>query len=460
MTRTALRLIVLLALAIPLACGDEVPAEPVGPTGPGTPSVTITSPASGLVVSEGTPVRLAGSATDPQDGPLGNAALAWTSSVDGTLGTGSPLEVAAPSVGVHTITLTAADSDGNTGNASVSLLVERLDFLDGTVDDAQIGIVVNSTANALRLFQLGNPGENRDIALGASSAVTPTGISIRGETGAVPLGNAASVAVIDLRTRQIGGFFLFESGNATGSAFVDDRTVLAANQQTDEVGRFTVGPAGGAIGDLIPVTQFPTGIVPFSSSLAFVISANLDDNFAPAGDGVVTALDPVTMTVVATIETGGANSQFGTIGPDGMLYVMNTGNYVAPSTLAIIDPASLELVEVVEGFPAGSGHVHVSEDGTLFASAFFTGTVAWNTATKAFERDASNPICAPLAGGGCRGAFAAHTAADGSLYQTFFGSPSQSLPPWIFRYAPETWALTDSIPPGPGPVGFEIRRFR
>lgn len=460
MTRNALRFIAPLALVILTACGDDPPVEPVGPIGPGTPSVTITSPASGLMVSEGTPVQLVGSATDPQDGTLGNAALAWTSSIDGALGTGSPLEIESPSVGVHSITLSATDSDGNTGNASVSLLVERLEFLDGTVADAQIGIVVNSSANALRLFQLGDPGENRDIALGASSAVTPTGISIRGETGVVPLGNAASVAVIDLRTRQIGGFFLFESGNATGSAFVDDRTVLAANQRTDEVGRFTIGQAGGAIGDLVPVTQFPTGIVPFSSSLAFVISANLDENFAPAGDGVVTALDPLTMTVVATIETGGTNPQFGAIGPDGMFYVMNTGNYVAPSTLAIIDPGSLELVEVVEGFPAGSGHVHVSEDGTLFASAFFTGTVAWNTATKAFVRDASNPICAPLAGGGCRGAFGAHTAADGSLYQTFFGSTRQNLSPWIFRYDPETWALTDSIPPGQGPVGLEIRSFR
>ena len=211
MNRTALRPIRLLAPLLLAACGED-PAEPVGPVGPGAPTVMITSPAPGLMVREGTAVRLAGSATDPEDGALADAALAWTSSIDGALGRGASLEVASPSVGVHTITLTATDSDGNAGNASVSLLVEGLAFLDGTVADPQIGIVVNSSANALRLFQLGEPGENRDIALGASSAVTPTGISIRGETGVVPLGNAASVAVIDLRTRQIGGFFLFESG--------------------------------------------------------------------------------------------------------------------------------------------------------------------------------------------------------------------------------------------------------
>ena len=283
---------------------------------------------------------------------------------------------------------------------------------------------------------------------------------MRGESAAVPLGNAASVAVIDLRTQRIDGFFLFESGNATGSAFVGDRMVLAANQETDQVGRFMLDQAGGAIGDLVSVAPFPTAVVPYADSLAFVVSANLDDNYAPAGDGVVTAIDPRTMAVVGTIGTGGANPQFGAMGPDGLLYVMNTGDYVGPSTLAVIDPGTLALVDVAGGFPAGSGHVHVSAGGTLFASAFFTGTVAWNTATRAFVRDGGDPICAPLEDGGCRGAFAAHTAADGALYQTFFGSPSAGLPAQVFRYAPRSFALTDSIDSGPGPVALEIRSFR
>ena len=454
MTHTALRPIILIALAGLAACSEETP------TGPNTPTAVITSPASGITLPEGVAIQLAGSADDPQDGPLGAAALAWSSSIDGSLGTGSALDVTLPSTGVHTITLTATDSDGNTGDAAVSLLVEELEFLDGTVGDPQIGIVVHSLANAVRLFQVGDPAERHDIALGASNAVTATGISIRGETAVVPLGNAASVATIDLRSRQIASYFLFQSGNATGSAFVEDRTVLVANQETDEVGRFTLGQGGGTIADLVSVTQFPTSIVPFSDSLAFVISANLDDSYAPAGNGVVTVLDPYTMTVTAEIETGGTNPQLGAVGPDGMLYVMNTGDYVAPSTLAIIDPVRLERVGLAGGFPSGSGHVHVSRDGILFASAFFAGTVAWNTATGAFVRDATDPICAPLDGGGCRGAFAAHTAADGSLYQTFFGSVREGLPPQIFRYEPGTFTLADSIASAGGPVAVDIRSFR
>ena len=111
------------------ACSEEMP------TGPNAPTAVITAPASGLAVQEGAPVPLAGSAIDPQDGPLGGAALAWSSSIDGALGTGSALEVTLPSTGVHTITLTATDADGNTGDAAVSVLVEKLEFLDGTVGE-------------------------------------------------------------------------------------------------------------------------------------------------------------------------------------------------------------------------------------------------------------------------------------------------------------------------------------
>ncbi len=87
------------------------------------PVVTITSPATGGTVFEGATVTLAGTATDPEDGPLSGAALAWTSSRDGALGTGSPLAMAALTAGDHTLTLTARDSGGNTATASVLLRV-------------------------------------------------------------------------------------------------------------------------------------------------------------------------------------------------------------------------------------------------------------------------------------------------------------------------------------------------
>jgi hypothetical protein len=241
---------------------------------------------------------------------------------------------------------------------------------------------------------------------------------------------------------------------------VDDQTIIVANQETDEVGRFQLGQAGGTIDETTMVAPFPTDVVRVSDSRVLVISSNLDDSYAPAGEGVVTAIDPETLETLGTVETGGLNPQYGALGPDGLLYVTNTGDYVGPSSLAVIDPQSLALVDMVEGFPPGSGDVFVDGEGRVYVSGFFFGTVIWDSSSRAFLRGPENPVCAPISTGGCRGGVSSYTAQDGSLYQTSFGSPAQGLSPRIFRYAPGTFELLDSLLSDPGPAAVEIHRFR
>ena len=106
-------------------------------------------------------------------------------------------------------------------------------FLGGTSSNHEVGVVVNSTGKSVTLFQLGSPATQQQIALGTSSTVTPTGLAVRGRRAAVPLGNAASVALINLETAAIQRFFVFSSGNATGAAFADDTTIIAANTVTE-----------------------------------------------------------------------------------------------------------------------------------------------------------------------------------------------------------------------------------
>lgn len=87
------------------------------------PVVAITTPVSGTTVSAGMSVTFAGTATDPEDGVLTGASLRWSSSRDGSLGTGSPLSTAALSVGTHTIALAATDGGGRTTTATLTLTV-------------------------------------------------------------------------------------------------------------------------------------------------------------------------------------------------------------------------------------------------------------------------------------------------------------------------------------------------
>ena len=91
------------------------------------PAVTITAPADGATVftTGGAPpvasVSFTGGATDSIDGDL-SASIVWTSSIDGSLGTGSSI-TASLGVGLHTITAAVTDSEGITSQAQIALRV-------------------------------------------------------------------------------------------------------------------------------------------------------------------------------------------------------------------------------------------------------------------------------------------------------------------------------------------------
>jgi len=331
-------------------------------------------------------------------------------------------------------------------------------FLGGTSSNHEIGVVVNSTGKSVTLFQLGSPTTQQQIALGTSSTVTPVGLAVRGRRAAVPLGNAASVALINLETSAIQRFFVFSSGNATGAAFSDDTTIIVANTARGVVGRVTVGQTGDAVGNTVTVAPQPTTVT-MAGNRALVVSSNLDANFAPIGNGIVTAIDPKTMQVLGTATMGGTNSADAAVGPDGLLYVVNTGDFIAQGNLTIVNPATMQVQATIPNMGVGPGAISIDANGLAYISGFFVGTLVWDTKTRAFVRGVNNPVCAKLADGSCRGAFAATTNSAGNLYQVFFGSSAQGLPPYIFVYKAGTFALTDSISAGVGPSAVVIRTF-
>ncbi|HEX5059015.1 MAG TPA: M20/M25/M40 family metallo-hydrolase [Kofleriaceae bacterium] len=95
-----------------LAKGELMNAAPV---------VSITAPGAGETLTGSTPIELDATAMDDEDGEL-SASIEWTSSLDGALGSGASLK-AKLSAGVHTITATAKDSAGATGEATMSLTI-------------------------------------------------------------------------------------------------------------------------------------------------------------------------------------------------------------------------------------------------------------------------------------------------------------------------------------------------
>ncbi|MCK4622077.1 MAG: Ig-like domain-containing protein [Desulfuromonadales bacterium] len=101
-----------------LAGSDSITVT-VNPNTP--PTVTVIAPPSGSTFTEGTSIRFAGTATDPEDGVL-TGSLTWTSSLDGAIGTGGSFS-AVLSVGTHTITALVTDSGGLAGSDSITVTV-------------------------------------------------------------------------------------------------------------------------------------------------------------------------------------------------------------------------------------------------------------------------------------------------------------------------------------------------
>jgi hypothetical protein len=95
-----------------------------------TPRVEIIGP-SETSFRQGDLVWLEAAAWDVDDGTLDDGAVTWVSNRDGNLGSGGSLPVYDLSVGTHTITMTARDSDNNTVIDSITVTVSDAPIVEG-----------------------------------------------------------------------------------------------------------------------------------------------------------------------------------------------------------------------------------------------------------------------------------------------------------------------------------------
>ena len=153
----------------------------------GSPAVAITAPADGSSSTETTPVTFTGTASD-EDGDLA-ASLAWTSSLDGALGTGASVTTSALSIGTHTITAAVSDSRGLPGsaqitvtvNANVTPTVSITAPADGTTEDTGTAVTFSGSASDPEDGDLTTSlvwSSDLDGALGTGASVTTSALSV------------------------------------------------------------------------------------------------------------------------------------------------------------------------------------------------------------------------------------------------------------------------------------------
>ena len=115
------------------------------------PTVEITAPADGSSFNAGDTITFSGTATDTEDGDL-SAGIAWSSDIDGAIGTGASVLTNAISAGEHIITATVTDSGGLPNAATITLTVNAVNQPPVAVDDRDqttrnVAKTINLTAN-------------------------------------------------------------------------------------------------------------------------------------------------------------------------------------------------------------------------------------------------------------------------------------------------------------------------
>ena len=87
------------------------------------PVATINHPGEGESRAVSVAVPMIGVATDAEDGTFADAALIWTSDVEGAIGTGAMWMWTPTTTGPQIVTLTVTDSDGQVGTDTVTLTI-------------------------------------------------------------------------------------------------------------------------------------------------------------------------------------------------------------------------------------------------------------------------------------------------------------------------------------------------
>lgn len=335
---------------------------------------------------------------------------------------------------VFALLIGAACSDGSTPTGPDPVVL----------DPIEVGVVVGSVDLSLTVFAVDSPSVTRTVGLGADGS--PVGVALRGSLAVVPMGIAPVLVVVDLRgTPSTTSIALRAGSGATGADFANDSIVVVANPDLNTVTPVNIN--SGTLGDDIAVGVFPQFVRTIGNRI-YVLNANLE-NFAPAGPSSVTVLDAATLAVVATIELSGENAQSAAVGPDGRLYVVNSGTFFGNNgTVSVVDPTTNQEVSHHLGFGDFPGSVAFGADGNLYVSSFSYGVAAWNPTDATFVRGPDDAID-PAAEGSSSGL---GFDASGRLYVL---SPECQLPSTANRVT-ASFTLELSIPVGicPLAVGF------
>lgn len=277
------RPLVVLLCAAAAASGCECGKPPASANQ--LPLVTLTAPAQNATFRSGEAIALSATASDPEDGQLDGASVVWSSSSSGQLATGANATASLSQAGNHVLTVTATDSAGGVGSASINITIVSATALAVTIVTPTAGTTVN---------------RNQSIPF-QCTATTVAGTAVPGATftwqsalsGALPSGSSMTASLTTAGADTITCTATDPATGGTGSATV----AVTVNPQQAPAVQIT-RPASSEI------YVKPGGTGPFDPAVSFAATAR--DFNAGGGNGNLTSAISWTLNPGGTsLGTGG-----------------------------------------------------------------------------------------------------------------------------------------------------------
>lgn len=257
--------------------------------------------------------------------------------------------------------------------------------------------MLNAGEESLSLVPVDQTRPVRKVQLG-SGAVGATDVAARGGTAVVSVADADQLLVVDIRSGSVRRTVALAAGSQPAAVtMISDEVAYVANPGLNTVTRVDVVTGDTAS---VEVGRYPRDLV-LTRGRLFVVNANVGPcsvGTCSLGESWLTVVNPQTNARAAGRDSiplpSQGNASSATLGGDGLLYVVNTGDVGAdiPGRLSIIDP--IDRLEV--GSFGGFGPVPstAASDGAerLFVTSVVDGLMEFNTRTRRVVRGAGDAI--------------------------------------------------------------------
>lgn len=285
---------------------------------PDLTAATIVGPADGSTFAAGDTVVFQGTGRDRAGAELTGAALAWASSMDGPLGSGSTVSRADLSVGSHTVTLTATGPAGEVATAEITLVIEAED--SPPVVPEPTGVLAYSGDGIIRTIHADGSNPVTTSRLGTTPRWSPDGSLIAYESS----GNRISVMDPDGSNNRV--LTDYRTHAPTWSA---DMAEIATQAAPDVGASYVIMAIDPVSGDSIRrITDTP--------------DADQHPHWSPSGDRIVIVRNG-RVTVIRASDGAVLQSFSGGLdwnpswSPDEQRIVFHQRSGVSPARIAILD---------------------------------------------------------------------------------------------------------------------------